>query len=214
MRSLDSYAVFVVGEWSPATFHPSWFEANELVPADSWSEEDVQVISNQVCAVRLAGMSVQVQPKLLALWTEDDARPDQLRDLAASTLLLLRHSKATMVQLVRGSHVQLDPADNGDGFAASLIRLADVRKVLKSDDAGLKELDICTGSDSDRHRHLVVKTSPLVKPGAHIEYKLLERAGDDDTAGYFAPKIVEWWDEFFEEADKSIDEIVGMQDEG
>lgn len=96
-RYAEAASVVLVGRFNPAIFHPAWFIAEELLPADGERDVALDVASPQFTSFRADWLRLQVDAERFQVSTDDPSAFDALRDLAEGTAKLLRHTPVRAV---------------------------------------------------------------------------------------------------------------------
>ncbi|MFN0154162.1 MAG: hypothetical protein ACKVUT_07260 [Gaiella sp.] len=106
-------SIVVIGEFNPSTFHPSWFGARELLPAElvETALEGIQAVKNELLVFEAGWLSFQALPGRISFTSRESASHLELRDLALGTLSLHGETSAESLGLNRDSRYRVDTVD-------------------------------------------------------------------------------------------------------
>ena len=91
----EESSIVLVGAFNPAIYHPEWFLRNGLVSEDDLSDQEIELVHNDLSRFSFAWLSVQVQSNKFIARTNDPSQFIPLRDLIVSVFSILEHTPIT-----------------------------------------------------------------------------------------------------------------------
>lgn len=164
----EAASVVLVGWFNPAIFHPAWFIAEGLLPADVERDIALDVVSAQFTSFRADWLRLQVDAERFQVSTDDPSAFDALRDLAEGAAKLLRHTPVRAVGINTRADYRLPDHESWKQLHdryAPLDRWTDRLPEPKLQSLSVKadRPDAYPG-----WLQLTLKPSPNVQPGAEV----------------------------------------------
>jgi hypothetical protein len=169
--SLEGASIVLIGSFNPAIFQPAWFAAQNLLSKPDVEAAQIQIIHPRVTHFKTDRFELLVDDGTFRLLTQSAAEYDPLRDLAAGTFRLLRHTPLSMMGINRTVHMRVETKEAWDTVGHKLAPKAFWRPIL--DRPGMRSIAI-QGERTDGHQgRVTVKVEPsiplLPKFGVFVE---------------------------------------------
>jgi hypothetical protein len=191
----DKTSLVLIGAFNPRIFHPAWFARNGLLPPDTESTANIEIVNNDISAFESDWFRIEVLSNRFALRSMATPAVEALRDLLLGTFVILHHTPVEKIGLNTHAHYALPTERTWHEFGHRLAPKTELWDPILQEPGTLSVT--IQGVRPDGHEgHMNVK----VEPSAHVEYGIYLETNDEyrqpqaDSANWLADILSTQWD--------------------
>lgn len=167
----SSFTIVLVGDFTPALFHPAWFRNKGLLPEADVADSEIGLLSQDLASLKLSWLNLFCDRNRLQLNTAGEPAI-QLCDLALNLFPLISEQPVSALGINSDIHVRLPSANAYQLFGDMLAPkepwgdyLLDVPTMKDpSRTAGLRSLVMEIPTD-DPYGHIQIRVEPSLRLG-------------------------------------------------
>ncbi len=188
-------SIVLIGSFNPRIFQPSWFVAQNLLPAEEGTEASINLINNDYCSFETDWFRIEVLAERWALHSLATPALESLRDLAVGTFRVLEHTPILKMGLNTYAHFGLESENAWHRFGHMLAPKNELWEPLLVS-PGTLTLTVEGRRPDDHKGHIRVKVEPSkrVDSGIFIEVNDEYQSLDAVSANWATAIIADDWE--------------------
>lgn len=211
---LQDRSIMLLGKFNPSIFQPSWFALQHLIGEREAEKAKIVLIHNDVVSFELDWLTVLVTRTNCTFVSTQEPYFEALRDIAAGTFEILKHTPLTHVGLNQRVHCKFDTVEKWHELGHKL-----APKELWSDilsEPGMRSLTMLQNKRSDKYKgsiSVIVEPSLRINPGVFVAVNDHYDGNTDEKiqdSSEIVSIIVDNWHSSNENAKKIIDRIINF----
>lgn len=163
---LSAVSLIFVGSFNPQIFQPAWFAAQGLLRENEAETADIAVVHSEVVAFTTESVALEAQRERLAISTKPETDAvEVVRDLAISTLSILRHTPVYSFGINTQGHYLVDEREEYDRLGWTLAPPGPWGDALQR--PGMRSLTVQGLRPDERRGALLATVEPSIRIQPH-----------------------------------------------